>query len=217
MTDSTEHMQIEYGTYVSSDAEAMVKLLGEVFSRYDPPAVAVGLTTSEFEALVRLLCPKVVVEGLTIVARLAGTGELIGVLLTEDSASALPEGIDRLSAKFDPIFDILGQLDTDYRGGKVLRPGESMHLFLLGVSDRVAGRGVAQQLVAACLDHGTRRGYRVAVTEATNKVSQHIFRKQGFVARVQRSYEAHHFEGRQVFASIAEHGGPILMDKLLAA
>lgn len=37
-------MQIEYGTYVSSDAEAMVKLLGEVFSRYDPPAVAVGLT-----------------------------------------------------------------------------------------------------------------------------------------------------------------------------
>ena len=210
-------MQIEYGTYVSSDAEAMVKLLGEVFSRYDPPAVAVGLTTSEFEALVRLLCPKVVVEGLTIVARLAGTGELIGVLLTEDSASALPEGIDRLSAKFDPIFDILGQLDTDYRGGKVLRPGESMHLFLLGVSDRVAGRGVAQQLVAACLDHGTRRGYRVAVTEATNKVSQHIFRKQGFVARVQRSYEAHHFEGRQVFASIAEHGGPILMDKLLAA
>lgn len=217
MTDSTEHMQIEYGTYVSSDAEAMVKLLGEVFSRYDPPAVAVGLTSSEFEAFVRVLCPKVVVEGLTIVARLAGTGELIGVLLTEDSASALPEGIDRLSAKFDPIFDILGQLDTEYLGGQVLRPGESIHLFLLGVSDRAAGRGVAQQLVAACLDHGTRRGYRVAVTEATNKVSQHIFRKQGFVARVQRTYEAHRFEGRQVFASIAEHGGPILMDKLLAA
>jgi GNAT superfamily N-acetyltransferase len=217
VTDLTEHMQIEYGTYVSSDAEAMVKLLGEVFSRYDPPAVAVGLTTPEFEAFVRLLCPKVVVEGLTIVARLAGTGELIGVLLTEDSASALPEGIDRLCAKFDPIFDILGQLDTEYRGGQVLRPGESIHLFLLGVSDRVAGRGVAQQLVSACLDHGTRRGYRVAVTEATNKVSQHIFRKQGFVARVQRSYEAHRFEGRQVFASIAEHGGPILMDKLLAA
>ena len=30
-----------------------------------------------------------------------------------------------------------------------------------------------------------RRGYRGAVTEATNKVSQHIFRKQGFVARLQ--------------------------------
>lgn len=209
-------MQIEYDVYVSSDAEAMAKLLGEVFSRYDPPAVAAGLTTSEFEAFVRLLCPKAAAEGLTIVARLAGTGELIGVLLTEDSASALPEGIDRLSAKFDPIFDILGQLDMEYRSGQPVRPGESIHLFLLGVSDRVAGRGVAQQLVTACLEHGRRRGYRVAVTEATNKVSQHIFRKQGFVARVQRSYEAHRFDGRQIFASIAEHGGPILMDKSLA-
>jgi ribosomal protein S18 acetylase RimI-like enzyme len=216
VADSSERVQIEYGVYVPSDAEAMVKLLGEVFSRYDPPAVAAGLTASEFEAFVRLLCPQAADDSLTIVARLAGTGELIGALLTEDSASPLPDGIDRLSAKFDPIFDILGQLDTEYRSGRAVPPGESLHLFLLGVSDRVAGRGVAQQLVAACLEHGRRKGYRMAVTEATNKVSQHIFRKQGFVARVQRSYEAHRFDGRQVFASIAEHGGPILMDKSLA-
>ncbi|MGA2372569.1 MAG: GNAT family N-acetyltransferase [Candidatus Korobacteraceae bacterium] len=209
-------MQIEYGVYVPSDAEAMAKLLGEVFSRYDPPAVAVGLTTSEFEAFVRLLSPRVADQGLTIVARLTGTGELVGALLTEDSASALPDGVDQLSTKFDPIFDILGQLDAEYRGSQVARPGESLHLFLLGVSDRVAGRGVAQRLVAACLEHGARAGYRVAVTEATNKVSQYIFRKQGFVERVRRSYEAHRFDGRQVFASIAEHGGPILMDKSLA-
>lgn len=182
-------MQIEYGLYVPSEAEAMAKLLGETFSRYDPPAVALGLTASD----------------------------LVGALLTEDSASGLPDGMDRLSAKFDPIFDILGQLDTEYRGGQAVRSGDSLHLFLLGVSNRVAGRGVAQQLVTACLEHGTRRGCRVAVTEATNKVSQHIFRKQGFVERVQRSYKAHRFDGRKFFASIAQHGGPILMDKLLAA
>ena len=216
MAASPEHMQIEYGIYVPSDAAAMAKLLAEVFSRYDPPAIATGLTTSEFKAFVQLLCPRAAAEGLTIVALLAGTGELIAALLTEDSASPLPDGIDQLSAKFDPIFDILGQLDTENRGGRTVHPGESLHLFLLGVSDRVAGRGVAQQLVASCLEHGTRRGYRVAVTEATNKVSQHIFRKQGFVARVQRSYEAYRFDGQQVFASIVEHGGPILMDKSLA-
>ncbi len=104
-------------------------------------------------------------------ARFADTGELIGALLTEDSASALPDGIDRLSAKFDPIFDILGHLDTEYRSGRTAHPGESLHLFLLGVSDRVVGRGVAQHLVAACLENGMRRGYRGAVTEATNKFS----------------------------------------------
>jgi GNAT superfamily N-acetyltransferase len=136
-------------------------------------------------------------------------------MLTEDSASPPLEGLDKLSPKFDPIFDILGQLNTEYWGGRTARPGEALHLFLLGVADHVAGRGVAHQLVAECLEHGARRGYRLAITEATNKVSQHIFRKQGFVPRVQRSYQAHRFNGQQIFASIADHGGPMLMDKSL--
>ena len=216
MPASTEQQPIEYGVYAAQDADEMARLLGEVFSRRDPPAVAVGLTASEFEAFVRLFCPKAAVEGLTIVARHAGTGELVGALLTEDSASALPDGMDRLSPKFEPIFDILGQLDTEYRGDRAVRPGESLHLFLLGVAESVAGRGVAQHLISTCLEHGARKGYRLAVTEATNKVSQHIFRKLGFAERVRRSYLSHRFAGHAVFASIAEQGGPILMDRALA-
>jgi ribosomal protein S18 acetylase RimI-like enzyme len=217
MAPSSEHMVVNYSVYTVSDADVMAQLLGEVFSQRDPPAVATGLTSSEFEALVRLLCPKAEAEGLTIVARSAGTGEMIGALLTEDSASALPEGMDRLSAKFNPIFDILGQLDTEYRAGRALHPGECLHLFLLGVAQRFAGQGVARQLVAACLENGSRRGYRTAVTEATNKASQHIFRNQGFVERVRRSYRDYRFDGHAVFASIGEHGGPLLMDKPLAS
>ena len=215
MADSPEHMQIEYGLYIPSDAEPMATLLGEVFSRYDPPAVAVGLTTSEFEAFARLLCPKVADEGLTIVARLVGTGELVGALLTEDSASTLPDGMDRLSPKLDPIFDILGQLDKEYRDGRAVRPGESLHLFLLESPIALPGEEWRNGWSWLAWSTGARTGYRVAVTEATNKVSQHIFRKQGFVERVRRSYEAHRFDGRHVFASIAEHGGPMLMDKSL--
>lgn len=216
MPASDEHQPFEYGIYTAQDADEMARLLAEVFSRRDPPAAAVGLTPSEFEAFVRLFCPKAAVEGLTIVARHAGTRELVGALLTEDSASALPGGMDRLSSKFEPIFDILGQLDTEYRADRTLRPGESLHLFLLGVGESVAGRGVAQHLVSTCLEYGARKGYQLAVTEATNKTSQHIFRKQGFLERVRRSYGDHRFDGQAVFASIAEHGGPILMDKRLA-
>jgi ribosomal protein S18 acetylase RimI-like enzyme len=217
MPASHERQPIEYAIYTARDADAMARLLGAVFSQRDPPAVAVGLSSSEFQAFVELLCPKAAVEGLTVVARDADTGEMIGALLTEDGASALPDGMDRLSPKFDPIFDILGQLDTEYRGDRVPLPGESLHLFLLGVAESAAGRGVAQQLVSACLKRGARRGYQRAVTEATNKVSQHIFRKLGFTERVRLSYRDHRFSGRAVFASIAEHGGPILMDKSLAS
>jgi GNAT superfamily N-acetyltransferase len=141
---------------------------------------------------------------------------MIGALLTEDAASALPDGMDRLSTKFEPITDILGQLDEEYRGGRIVPPGECLYLFLLGVDARFAGQGVARQLVTACLENGARRGYRMAITEATNRTSQHIFRTLGFVERVRRSYRDHRLGGRAVFASIEEHGGPILMDRQLA-
>ncbi len=51
------------------------------------------------------------------------------------------------------------------------------------------------------------------MTEATNPVSQSVFRRLGFVERARRSYAEHRFEGRAVFASIAEHGGPMLMER----
>ena len=97
MPGTPESEPIEYGTYAASDEDDLARLLGHVFSHNDPPAVAVGVKPSEFEALVRLFCPRAAVEGLTIVARLAGTGELVGALLTEDGASDPPDGMDRLS------------------------------------------------------------------------------------------------------------------------
>lgn len=200
-----------YSVLSASERDEMTELLATVFSQHDPPAVAVGLTPEEFGAFVSLWCEKAVVEGLTIVAR-SPSGEIMGALLTEDSAGPQPEGLDDLSPKFDPVFDLLGGLDAEYRTGREMAPGTSMHLFLLGVSPPFGGRGVAQRLVQECLANGIRRGYRCAVTEATNKRSQHIFRKQGFVERVHRSYAEHQFEGASPFASIAAEGGPILMD-----
>ncbi len=206
---------IRYDIYTEADADELTTLLGEVFAHRDPPAIAAGLTPQEFETFVRLLCPQAQTDGLTIVARSAESGEMLGAMLNEDSASPLPEGLDGLGPKFEPILDILGQLDAEYEPARTFARGESMHLFLLGVASHCAGQGVAQRLVAESLAHGARRGYRLAVTEATNKISQHIFRKHGFVERVRGSYADHRYRGRQVFASIAEHGGPALMDKQL--
>jgi len=215
MTPSPERLVVKCAVCGPADAEELVKLLAEVFSQRDPPAVAMGITPAEFEALFRLFSSRVAAGDLTCIARRADTGAMIGALMTEDSASPLPEGMDRLSPKFNPIFDILGQLTVEYFAGKAVRSGEILHLFLLGVDRGSTGNGVAQQLVTACLENGKRKGYRLAVTEATNRISQHIFRKQGFVERVWRSYRDHRYEGQAAFISIADQGGPVLMDKML--
>lgn len=206
---------VKYGVCTASDTDEMAQLLGEEFARRDPPAVAACVTPSEFETFVRLYCPKAGTEGLSIVARCVETGEMCGALLCEDSVSQMPKGIDRLSPKFDPIFDILGQLGEEYRNVQDPQPGDSIHLFLLGVSRRFSGKGIASKLVAESLTNGASRGYRISVTEATNRVSQHIFRKHGFVERARRSYRDYQFDGQTVFESISEEGGPMLMDRLL--
>jgi ribosomal protein S18 acetylase RimI-like enzyme len=208
--------EVLYSIGTPSDSGEMVCLLGETFALYDPPAVAAGLTRLEFEEFVRLLCPHTERQGLTIIARSAETGEMMGALLAEDAASQLLVGLENLTAKFDPIFDILGELDTEYRSGRTVSPGESLHLFLLGVARRFAGQGIAQALVTQCMANGIRKGYCTAVTEATNKTSQHIFRKLGFVERVRRLYLDHRFQEESFFAFIVDQGGPILMDRLLA-
>ena len=53
----SEHI-VNFGAYTASDSNETARLLGEVFAERDPPAVAAGLTPSEFEAFVRLFCLK---------------------------------------------------------------------------------------------------------------------------------------------------------------
>lgn len=79
--------------------------------------------------------------------------------------------METLGRKLEMVRNILGELVTRYRTVKEPMPGEMLHIYLLGVSDRAAGRGVGQRLVAACLENGIRRGYRAAVAEATNRKS----------------------------------------------
>ena len=206
---------IRYAVCEPDDADEMVRLLAAAFTRYDPPALAVGITSDEFEEFVSLFSASAGRDELTIIARDASTGQMAGALLTEDATSPPPKGMDQLSDRFDPIFDLLGQLDAHYRDGRTIHPEEYLHLALLGVQDGFTGRNIGQNLVDTCLDNGGTKGYRFAVTEATNRVSQHIFRKLGFVERAKVSYGDYRRDGVPVFASIAEHGGPMSMDRQL--
>jgi GNAT superfamily N-acetyltransferase len=207
---------IDYAICTAADSAEMARLLGDVFSRHEPPAVAMGITAKEFVGFVELLCPKADSERLTIVARSAETGEMLGALLAEDAAAASPAEMHQLGEKFEPIFDILGELNADYRAGREFHEGECVHIFLLGVSASATGIGIAQQLVARCLANAASRGYRVAITEATGKTSHHVFRRHGFVERARRSYADHRYRGEAVFASVADQGGPILMERQLS-
>jgi len=219
MISSSPHVVsgIEYAVCQAGDTSEVGRLLAESFTQHDPPAMAVGLSAAEFEAFVKLWLPGAGTDGLTILARDVPTGQLAGALLTDDAAGPPPQGLDGLSEKFEPIFDLLGQLDTDYREGRTIVSGQYLHLFLLGVAHDFTRRSIASNLVVECLANGAVKGFTSAVTEATNPVSQHIFGQLGFKKRAERSYGKYRLDGFPVFASITEHGGPMTMDRAIRA
>ena len=75
---------VEYGLLEHPELRLMARLLAEAFSLHDPPAVAVGLSSSQVEALVMAFGSKAVTEQLSVVARTPPTEDLVGALLAED-------------------------------------------------------------------------------------------------------------------------------------
>jgi ribosomal protein S18 acetylase RimI-like enzyme len=190
------------------DLDEMIALLALTFAANDPPAIALGLTAADFSSALEAGAPSIA-QGLSVVARDAATGRLAGAVTAEDAATPEPVGDIKLSPKFGPMIELLAQLEPP--GHQPPPPGTLVHILFLGVGDEVAGRGVAQALVRACVANAAARGFARAHTEASNKVSQRIFAKLGFTVEAAASYAGFRRDGTAPFASIADVGGPMRM------
>jgi ribosomal protein S18 acetylase RimI-like enzyme len=206
---------IEYGLLQDGDFDPMARLLAEAFSLYDPPAVAVGLSSPEIHGLIGAFRDKALREQLSVVARTESEGVLVGALLAEDFGTPPPDGLADVTPNFAPIGALLEGLDVEYRKSRTVVPGSYLHLFMVGVSTDFAGRGIAHHLITACSTNGKGRGYRFAVTEATGSVSQHVFRKLGFHDVFATPYRDFRFNGQPVFSSIVGPSSTILMEREL--
>ena len=206
---------VRYELFDMHALDGMAVMIAEAFSRYEPMAVTQNFSLEELVEFIKLRGPKAAQEELTILARDQETGQVVGAMLTEDFALAPPEDIEHFSEKFGPILTLLDELDAQYKQGISLRVGEYLHLLMIAVTHQHTGKKVAQNLIQACLENGIRKGYKTAVTEATGVISQHIFRKCGFVDRLEIPYKTFTYQGSRIFASIEGHTGTILMDKVL--
>lgn len=207
---------IEYGLVERPDLKEMANLLADVFSRFEPPAVAAGLSFDDMYEIVRLFGQRAPDDALTVLARDQISGKIVGAMLTDDFASAPPAQIEQLlMGHFSPIAALLEELDDQYRRIHRIDPGKVLHLFMLAVAPEFGGKGIARTLVRVTLNNGRRNGYDRAVTEATGNVSQHIFRSLGFVDRFRILYKEFDHGGRRPFESITEHQSVVLLERHL--
>jgi ribosomal protein S18 acetylase RimI-like enzyme len=202
---------IRYSICRPDEVAVMVRVLAETFARHDPPAVALGLTPAEFETFLTIVSATAGDDKLTVVARDVATGAMAGAVLNEDAGRPAVVEAGAISERFGPIFDLFDEIEGQIEDAGPIEPGTTLHVFMLGVDERFAGRGIAQQLVEASLANAAILGYQTATTEATNLVSQHIFAKLGFVTRAQASYGRYRRDGHATFSSIAHQGGVMSM------
>ena len=204
---------IDYGVVEAGDVAAMAQVIAHSFFRHEPVSCALGLSQAQLNQTVTAFGPKASAEGLSIVARAGATEETVGALLVEDFATPPPDSLDLLIPVLAPVLAMLDELDERYRQATPSRPGECLHLFLIGVLDGWAGRGIAQEMVRMCLANGTAKGYRRAVTEATGSISQRVFDKIGFERRFFTRYQEFELDRQRPFASILGHEGCALMER----
>ncbi|MGR8929568.1 MAG: GNAT family N-acetyltransferase [Gammaproteobacteria bacterium] len=216
MTILRRSQGVQYEIFSILALNGMASVVAEAFTRYEPMTVIQNIQAEEFVAFVKCLGCKAQRERLTIIASDVDSRQVIGALIADDLASDSPEGIARISDKFDPILALLGELDAQYTAGANLRLGDYLHLFMIAVTQRYKRKKVAQNLIQLCLENGINKGYKVAVTEATGTISQHIFKNRfGFEDRYEISYKGFVYKGERIFEAIAGHAGVILMDKQL--
>ncbi len=204
---------IEYGIAETNDIGALAQVLGESFSRHEPPTVALGHSASQVENLVTAFGAKASDDGVSVIARSTATQQVIGALLVEDFASPPPVGLDRLTPVFAPVLTLLDQLEKSYRKTRSIKPGCYLHLFMIGVLDDWTGKGIAQEMVRMCLIHGAAKGFHTAFAEATGTTSRHLFSKLGFAEVAFLNYKTFEFEGQHPFASIKGHDGCAFMER----
>jgi hypothetical protein len=205
---------VRYALLTKDTLNETAVMTAEAFACYDPVITSLGIPSSDFAEFVRLLGPREE-EELTVIATDLESGQIIGAMITDDFAINPPAKIKQLGEKFEPLWALLDELDAQYEQRRILPTGKYLHFFLLAVNHQYKGKHVAQNLVQVCLENGAKKNYKVGIVEATSLVSQHIFRKFGFVDRFEVPYQIFAYQGRRVFESIKGDQGIILMDKAL--
>jgi hypothetical protein len=217
---------ISYQVLTEENLKSAIECISNTFYFGEPMTKALNITLEEFKYFASIVLRKAVLDKLSVVALDNITGKVVGVLIAEDFMTEPPEGIETISPKFLPIFELLGNLDTRYKEKYPVHPGELYHIFMVGVYKKYAGLSLPLTRTAEIIARS--KGYVAAIGEATNPISYKIYTKRlGFkdVEGVKPiTYAKFEYSGKQVFANISEcascqiirkdYGVGLLPDKL---
>lgn len=194
--------EISYDLIAPGDFAELVETVQSTFPDKEPMAVALGITPAEYRRYTELVCQKAVREGLTVVARMQDTHEIVGFCINEDFATAPVYSLEAIHPKMFPLLEILEDLDRAYLGIGPVPKQELFHLYMLGVRAPWERLGIGQELVQRSLHLARESGYRTALAEATGLGSQRLCGRLNFTPRHAIAYSQFQYQGRLVLREV---------------
>ena len=206
--------ELSYGILQNQDLEETVSVIADAFAGAEPLNRANGIPKPIWAESCRQICRGAVKDQLSIVARDLRAQRVVGAAICSDLTTDKPD-TGHLHPRFAVTSALLGELDQQYRRMIRLSSRHYLYIIFLAADLNLPGQGIGTRLVTEALDNARSEGFKVAVCEATNQRSQHIFRdKCGFADRVSISYADWKYEGETVFESI-EGQAAVLMDRAI--
>ena len=198
--------------------EGAISCLCNAFVQREPMVRHLTINFEEFQVFAKGLCPLLLQADLSLTAVHEETGQVVGVRLSEDYFSGPTHtlSIPGLSPKFEPLFALLDSLSEEFRRHQISAPGNMVHLYMIAVDNRFAGRQIASNMNREFLKLAVERGFQWAVSEPTGLTSQYILRHHlGFSVQNEIKYRDFTFAGRYPFMGLPNHPSAMLMTKSL--
>lgn len=213
---------IIYEILQNQDLLKIIECVVNVFPISEPLTKSLEITQEEFYPFAEIICQKALEDRLSHVAKDIHTGEVIGFRISnylfsngDNEKNETNQEKNYKFFKFQPIIFLLEQLEQKYLHNKILKRGQILHLFMLGVDARYRNRNIAKYLIKENIEYAKKQGFSIAICEATGTISQHNAFKLGFTEIVSINYQDYEYQGMKVFANITSHQKCMLMEKIL--
>lgn len=188
-----------------SEVEEVTRCYADIFLNHEPMTRCCRIGPDLFFPPAEVYVSLCARDSMSFIARGTRSGELAGFIFCSDLStnwsSRDPRMADMFSL-FPKITCILDRLEHYYREQYPSGPGESLHIFQVGVSSPFQGQGVAKALVRTVLENASMWGFSYALAECSSPASRGLFSSCGFLVAHEIAFRNFSADGASYFQDL---------------
>ncbi|XP_076043210.1 uncharacterized protein LOC143026535 [Oratosquilla oratoria] len=195
---------LEYGVTKPEDVDELNQFLAESFFPREPMTMGLEMTWEDHR--------KWVTDSMGVWASCAASflvrdkskgNRIVGVRLSKfagrDSGLTFEEGLKTATGKTKIFLNILCEMESAINVFEDESIDKALDFVILCVHKDYVGKGIATKLVEMAEKRGKELGAQIVGVQATNCISQNLFKKMGYTVRKTVVYGTYEFEGKRVF------------------